>query len=96
MALENAHSTRTVKGKAIQELQGLTKVLVAGAAAATDIAITGIKVTDTIKSVLHFTPSAAMADLTSEASITAAGVIQLSTTATTGDQLIVEYYIKPL
>ncbi len=86
---------RRILKTAIEELQGLTKELVAGNSATTNIAIAGIKTTDTILSVLHLTAGAASADLTSEASITSDGNIQLSSTDTTGDQLWVEFYSKP-
>ena len=64
--------------------------LLDGAAAATDIAVTGIATSDTIVFCGHLTTKAAiesLADITSEVSITSAGNIQLSSTATTNDQL---------
>lgn len=62
--------------------------LVAGAAAATDIAIVGIKTTDElIKVVEHDATSALPTDRLSEASITSDGNIQLSTTSTATDTL---------
>lgn len=80
--------------KMILELQGLKQTVVAGAAADTDIAIAGIKVTDTILSVIEFA-AGVPTDRTSVASITSAGNIQL-TVDTTGDSLLVSYYVKPV
>jgi hypothetical protein len=83
----------------------LTQVMVAGAARATDIGITGLDVADDlIISVLRVnvevdTGTAAtgnkvteIMDVTAEASITRAETIQLADTDTTGDTLIVTYY----
>lgn len=69
--------------------------LVAGAGSATSIVVTGIVTADSIHRVLAF-PGAGTAvtdilDLTSEASITSAGNIQISTTVTTGAKLLVEW-----
>ena len=69
-------------------------VVVAGTTAAANIAISGIATTDKIVAVVRVDLDATAAnidvdDLTSEASITSAGNIQLSTTNTTGDKLIV-------
>lgn len=91
----------TIKGKAINELQRLREKLVAGAGIGADIAVAGIKTIDTILSVLQYDPNGggagvgALADLTSEASITSDGNIQLDTTDTTGTQLIVKFFEKP-
>ena len=68
--------------------------VVAGTTAAASIAISGIATTDKIVAVVRVDLDATAAnidvdDLTSEASITSAGNIQLSTTNTTGDKLIV-------
>jgi hypothetical protein len=76
---------------AIRELQGKATTVVAGAAATTDIAVTGIAVGDTLGSVLMFA-AGVPSDVSSEASITSAGNIQLSTTDSTGNQLVVEWY----
>lgn len=79
----------------------LKATVVDGAAAATNIAITGIKTDDKLVAVMKLdftlaegTPNTrdwTQADLTSEASITSDGNIQLSTTATTGAILLVFY-----
>lgn len=72
----------------------LKVVVVAGTTAAANIAVSGIATTDKIVAVVRVDLDATAAnidvdDLTSEASITSAGNIQLSTTNTTGDKLIV-------
>lgn len=77
----------------IKELQGLTTVVVAGAGANTNIAIAGIKTTDTIQSCLEFA-AGVPANRTSVTSITSAGNIQL-TASTTGSTLVVTYFKKP-
>lgn len=81
---------------AIQELQRLKVTVVAGAAAVTDIAVAGILTTDTLVAVLHEdgTSGVTQSNLVSEASITSAGNIQLATTATTGDKLVVYWFDK--
>lgn len=68
----------------------------AGAGVDTNIAVTGIKTGDTLVSVLRLNRDATAAniditDVTSEASITSDGNIQLDTTDTTGDRLIVHW-----
>lgn len=73
-------------------LQNFT--VVAGAAATTNIAITGIVREDLIVSVLRLDLDATAAninltDVTSEVSVTSDGNIQLTTTNTTGDKLLV-------
>lgn len=77
----------------------IRKLVVSGGAAG-EIAVTGIQAGDQLVSVIHFTPSSAMADLTSEfvantaddQIITTDGVIDnTGGTATTGDQLIVTW-----
>lgn len=73
--------------------------MVAGAAADTDIAVSGIATEDQIVSVWHVSTAASVAtiaDITSEVSITAAGVIQLSTTDTSNDQLQVFWVDRSL
>lgn len=67
------------------------KALVSGAAVDTNIAIAGIKTTDEIVAVHHYTAGTSLADVTSEANITSDGNIQLDTTDTSGDQLIVDF-----
>lgn len=76
----------------------LVSVVVAGAAKETNIAVAGVnKANDTIVSVVRFDLEAGgklegVTDLTSDASITSDGNIQLKTTVTTGDKLLVLYY----
>ena len=68
------------------------KAVVTGDAATTDIPIAGIKTTDELYSVIeHDATSALPTDHTAEASITSDGNIQLSTTDTSTDTLIVEW-----
>ncbi|MDD5092789.1 MAG: hypothetical protein PHV74_00185 [Dehalococcoidia bacterium] len=81
------------------ELQGLKVNVAAGTTANTNIPISGITTEDTLKSVLQVEPdngtSATMlTDRTAEASITSNGNIRLSTTNTTGKQLLVIWYDK--
>lgn len=79
--------------KILQNL--LLKVNVAaGAAINTNIAITGIATTDKLVAVLQVEPDngatgTMLTSRTSETSITSAGNIQLTTTNTTGKQLLV-------
>lgn len=78
---------------AIAELQNAMQEAVAGAAATTNIAVAGITTADSIGSVVQF--SSGVPDVvTAEASITSDGNIQLSTTNTTGDTLLVTWYKK--
>ena len=66
--------------------------IVAGTTAVTNIAVTSITTKDVITSVTHWSTTAAIAtcvDLTSEASITSDGNIQLATTDTSSDSLLV-------
>lgn len=93
--------------KALHELQSLKIAIVAGAGVATNITIAGLKTTDTILSVIRFDVAAdtgtsatgnkvaGVSDLTAEASIPTATHLQLGTTDTTGDTLLVHYYSKP-
>jgi hypothetical protein len=67
------------------------EAVASGAAHAVNISVPGIAVGDIIVSVLDFA-SGVPTDRTSEASVTGAGTIQLSTTDTTGDKLVVTYY----
>jgi hypothetical protein len=84
---------------AIQELQRLKFSVVAGSTAVANIAVTGILTEDTIVAVLRLDRDATaaninLADVTSEASITSNGNIQLTTTNTTGDTLVVVWFNK--
>jgi len=76
--------------------------VVSGAGSATNIAISGIERNDLLVSVLELQPptaasgNAVKGDRTAEASITSSGNIQLSTTSTTGNQLLVIWYkVRP-
>ena len=77
---------------AIAELQSKKISVVAGAAADTDIAVTGIEVGDALGSVIEFA-SGVPTDRTATTSVTSAGNIQCSE-ITTGDVLLVEWYDK--
>jgi len=83
----------TNRGEAISELQGLTTIVVAGAAALTNIAVAGLGIKDTLQSVVQYTGGVPSVVL--DASITAAGVIQTAVTITTGNTLVVQFYKKP-
>ena len=93
MALENV-TQHTDRGAAINELQGLKTAVVAGALAVTNIPVAGISMADTIRSALMFT-AGVPSDVTAEVSIPSAGNIQLATTDSTGNQLVVDYFVKP-
>jgi len=80
--------------KAVDALK-LTFTLTDGAADATDIDVSGIATEDTLIGVQEFEAEAgsyAPTDRTSEASITSAGHIQLSTTSTADDKLLVIWH----
>jgi predicted benzoate:H+ symporter BenE len=81
----------------LKELQGLKLAIVNGANINTNIAIAGILREDTLVFVVRFPAAYAVANITShltETSITSDGNIQLTTTNTTGDRLIVGWYDK--
>lgn len=72
----------------------LRSAVVAGANTATDIAVTGIRTSDALAAVVRLDRDATAAninisDVRSETAITSDGNIQLSTTNTTGDSLLV-------
>lgn len=69
----------------------LKSAVVAGAAAGTNIAVTGIKTTDQLVLVTEHAAGANPVDRTGDTSITSAGNIQ-STDDTTGNTLVVLYY----
>lgn len=104
MATDNREglSGSTLAGKnlmrALREAQ-VKITVVAGTTSATNIAVTGIATEDTIVSCLRLNRDATaanidIADVTAEANITSAGNIQLTTTNTTGDTLIVVWANK--
>lgn len=74
----------------LQELRGLTTVVVAGAAANTNIAVAGLKVDDHVQSVVQYA-SGVPSVLTPSAQ--SAGNLQFAS-ATTGNQLVVTFYKK--
>lgn len=79
---------------------GLKMNVLAGAAADTDIAVTNIATTDKIVSCLRLNRDATTVgtididDLTAEVVILSAGNIQITTTTTTGDTLILTWWDK--
>lgn len=77
----------------IKELQGLTQTLVNGAAANTNIAVSGITTEDTIVSVIEYIAGVPTNDRTAATSITSNGNIQC-TAATTSNKLIVLWFNK--
>lgn len=79
----------------IRELQLKQKVVLAGAADATDIAVPGLLPGDTILSCMHYTAGVPTAELRAEVQITDNETIQLTTTDTTGDVLVLEFAPKP-
>lgn len=81
------------QGHAISELQSLTTETAAGAAANANIAVAGIAIGDTLQSVVMFA-SGVPSIVTSEASVTSAGNIQLTTTVSTGNTLVVNFFVK--
>lgn len=98
----NRHSEYAKRGKAkalvtaVKELQGLKVKTLSGAAAVTNIAVSGIATADVLVAVLQFDVSGGnvvnVIDRLSEASVTSAGNIQLATTDTTGDKLVLIYF----
>lgn len=67
--------------------------VVNGTTAVTNIAVAGITTADEIQSVVMYA-AGVPSDVTSEASITSAGNIRLSTTNSTGNKLVINWYDK--
>ena len=89
MTMENtAHA-----GHALKELQSLKTEVLDGAAAVTNIAVTGIAVGDTIQSAVMYA-AGVPSNVTAEVSITSAGNIQLATTDSTSNKLVVNWFGK--
>lgn len=85
----------------LRELQGLKFTVVQGAAVDTNIAVTDIETEDTLVAVLRVVGARAatpdvtdVTNVTSEASITSSGNMQLTTTATSDDALVVIWFDK--
>lgn len=76
--------------KILQQVQGITTTVVAGAAADTDIALAGVEATGTLQSVIMYN-GGVPSDVTADASITEADVIQL-TSDSSGNTLVVTYF----
>lgn len=83
----------TTKSLAIGELQRLKTKVVAGAGAGVNIPVTGIATVDTLQSVTMFA-AGVPSDVTSAASITSAGNIQLAAVSSTGNMLMVNFWDK--
>lgn len=79
--------------KMLKELQGFKMVVVTGVAADTDMAVAGIKTTDTITAACMFS-GGVPSDVTADVSITSAGNIQY-TGDSSGNTLQVFYWVKP-
>lgn len=79
---------------ALGQLQAKRTSIVAGAAAATNIAIAGITQDAHLLSVIQMS-GGVPADATADASVTSAGNIQLATINSTGDTLMVEWVPAP-
>lgn len=89
---------------AVKELQSLKTAVVAGAAAAANIAVAGLDADDVLVGVVRFDLAVdtgtsatgnkvqAVSDLTSEATVHSSGNLRLSTTDTTGDSLLVLFF----
>lgn len=82
-------SKDTVKGEVLHALANPTVAIASGAAAATNITATGLKPTDHVVKALMFA-GGVPSDVTSEVSITADDTVQLSTTNSTGNTLVIE------
>lgn len=85
------YNTLVSHGKAIEEVRNLKQVIVAGANANTNIAISGIKSTDTIVAAIDITTPAILTLPT----VTSAGNIQF-TGSTAAKNLIITYFSRPL
>ncbi|MDH5183982.1 MAG: hypothetical protein OEX12_08850 [Gammaproteobacteria bacterium] len=83
-------SAETVKGNALKVLAGQKQSVVAGTTAATNIALAGAAVGDVIQSVIMYA-TGVPSDVTAEASITSAGNLQLSTTNSSTNTLVVTW-----
>lgn len=105
MALEVIQSGSPPEGRdlsqAIVELQNLSFNIVAGAAADTNITLTGYSAAggDTVKSILRLVGAATtltnITDLTAELQVGSTdSTIQIATTNTTADKLLVVWYNK--
>lgn len=84
-------SSHTVKGRAIKELQDTKVFVVTGGAAAAQLTCTGIKVGDTVESVVMYAAGVPSLIALSEVSIPAADKIALSTTNSTSNKLVVTF-----
>ena len=82
----------TLKGKAINQLQKLKTVVVAGVAAAnTDINVTGVKKGDTVQSAILYT-AGVPSDVTTGFTINADGKFRSTGATGAGNQLVISYW----
>lgn len=89
----------TIKGAVLQDtrqrvfaLEAVKEEVAAGALPNTNIAVPGILLASSkLMSVIRYVTGVPTANLLSEATVTSDGNIQLSTTNTTGDALIVKF-----
>lgn len=77
----------------LKELQSRRDVVLNGAAANTNIAVAGIKTTDTIVSAIAYN-AGVPEDILSTMSITSAGNVQ-SNAVQTGKKIVMSYCVKP-
>lgn len=84
----------SISEQQVQQLQLTRTVVLAGAAADTNIALAGAMVGDHIVSCIHNT-TGTLVDLTSEAVILSNGQMQMTDTDTSGDELLVTWAPKP-
>lgn len=78
----------------IRELQGLTTVVVDGAAANTSIAVSGLGARDTIQSAIMYA-AGVPSDIKASASIFSAGNVRFSV-STAGNKVVLSFYKKPV
>lgn len=78
--------------KALLELQSLKTVVIDGAAADTDIAVAGIKTTDTIQSAIMY-DAGVPSDVKANVAITAAGKVQTDV-STASKKIVLSYYVS--
>lgn len=77
---------------ALLELRNLKTVVIDGAAAETDIAVAGIKMTDTLQSAIMY-DAGVPSDVTASVSITEAGKVQTAV-STASKKIVLSYYVS--
>jgi len=81
-------SKDTVKGKAIHALASPKVAVVDGGAAETDLTATGLSAGDHVVSALMYA-GGVPSDVTGEVTVTADDTVQLSTTDSTGNKIVI-------